>query len=119
MMIRRALMLALITFASATIWAQSPFDGTWNFSMDSPMGSIDAIVTMRAEGTTLVGEFDMGGGRKWPIEAGTIEGNQISFEIDRDGAMTYVMSASANGNGNTITGTAMAMGSIAEWSMSK
>jgi hypothetical protein len=59
----------------------------------------------------------MGGGRKWPIEAGTIEGNQISFEIDRDGAMTYVMSASANGN--TITGTAMAMGSIAEWSMSK
>ncbi|MDP6653829.1 MAG: hypothetical protein QGF90_17260 [Gammaproteobacteria bacterium] len=118
MMIRKALMLALVTFASSTIWAQSPIDGTWNFSMDSPMGSISATVTMKSEGATLTGEFDMGGGRKWPIEAGTIEGNNISFEIDRDGAsMTYVMNASVDGN--SIIGTASAMGSVVDWSMSK
>jgi len=117
MMIRKALMATLLTFASATSWAQSPLDGTWNFSMDSPMGSINAIVTMQSEGATLTGEFDMGGGRKWPIEAGIIEDNKISFELDRDGAMTYMMSASVDGN--TITGTASAMGSVADWSMSK
>ena len=110
-------MLALVTFASSTLWAQSPVDGTWNFIMDSPMGSIIAKVTMQVEGATLTGEFDMGGGRKWTIESGTIEDNQISFELDRDGAMTYMMSASVNGN--TITGTASAMGSVADWSMSK
>jgi len=86
--------------------------------MNNPMGSVDAKVIMATEGSTLTGEFDLGGGRKWPIEEGKIEGNIISFNINRDGAaMTYVMNGRvAEG---LINGTASAMGTIVEWSMSK
>ena len=118
-MIKKVITIVLITFASSVIWAQSQVDGTWDFSMSSPFGAlVSAKVTMQIEGATLAGEFDMGGGRKWPIEEGTVQGNEIAFKINRDGAsMTYVMNATVDGN--SIKGTANAMGSVVDWSMSK
>ena len=116
---KKVITIVLITFASSVIWAQSQADGTWDFSMSSPFGAlISAKVTMKIEGATLTGEFDMGGGRKWPIEEGTVQGNEIAFKINRDGAsMTYVMNATVDGN--SIKGSASAMGSVVDWSMSK
>jgi len=118
-MIKKIITIVLITFASSVIWAQSQVDGTWDFSMSSPFGSlVSAKVTMKIEGATLTGQFDMGDGRKWPIEEGTVQGNEIAFKLNRDGAsMTYVMNATVDGN--SIKGTANAMGSVVDWSMSK
>jgi hypothetical protein len=66
----------------------------------------------------LTGEFDLGNGRKWSIEEGRIDGNNISFKINRDGAsMTYAMSAQVTGD--EFTGTANAMGSVVDWSMKR
>ena len=118
-MIKKIITIALVTFASSTIWAQSQVEGMWDFSMSSPFGAlVGAKVTMKIEGSTLTGEFDLGGGRTWPIEEGTIQGNEITFKINRDGAsMTYEMNAIVEGN--SIKGTASAMGTIVDWSMSK
>jgi hypothetical protein len=91
-------------------------DGTWNFEMSSPQGAVTCKVTMKAEGGTLTGEFDMGGGRVWPIEKGTVDGNDVTFEITRDGAsMTYAMKGRLEGD--TIKGAAAAMGVTVDWVM--
>jgi hypothetical protein len=50
------------------------------------------------------------------MEEGRVDGANISFKINRDGAMmTYVMSG--NVDGNMINGTASALGSVVDWSM--
>ena len=117
-MIRTVLSLLIFTFTSSLAWAQAPVEGVWNFTMSSQMGSVAAKVVMKTDGSTLTGEFDLGGGRTWPIEEGTIEGNDIAFRINRDGAsMTYVMNARIEGD--SINGTATAMGSTVDWSMTR
>lgn len=114
----RVLALVLFMFASSSLWAQSQVDGTWDFSMNSPMGSASAKVIMKSEGSRLTGEFDLGGGRKWPIEDGTIDGSNIAFSITRDGAsMTYEMSGTIEGD--SIKGVASAMGTTIDWSMTR
>jgi hypothetical protein len=100
------------------LWAQSPVDGSWDFTMTSPMGSVTAKVLLATDGNSLIGEFDLGAGRKWPIEEGLVNGNTISFKVNRDGAaMTYVMNATIEGD--SAKGVATAMGSTAEWSMTR
>ncbi|MCH2323911.1 MAG: hypothetical protein MK317_04350 [Pseudomonadales bacterium] len=117
-MIRKLFILIFVSMTSYSIVAQSSANGVWNFSMASPMGSVSATVTMMVEGSLLRGEFDLGGGRTWPIEEGAVDGNKISFNINRDGSsMTYVMSAEVNGD--SISGVAAAMGTTAEWSMTR
>lgn len=115
-MIRKSILVAAFTLASPLLFAESLADGVWNFSMSSQMGSVNAKVMMKSDDTTLTGEFDLGGGRTWAIEDGTIEGDAISFNINRDGAsFTYTMNARVEGD--SIEGTASAMGSTVEWSM--
>lgn len=117
-MLQKLSTLIMLMFVSSTLWAQTAVDGTWDFAMNSEMGAVNAKVMMKAEGAVLTGEFDMGNGRKWVIEDGTITGNAITFNINRDGAsMTYVMSGSVDGN--SITGNAAAMGTTVDWSMTR
>ena len=117
-MSNKILSLLIAAFATFSISAQSPVDGVWNFSMSSPMGAVSAIVTMKTDAGVLTGEFDLGGGRTWIIENGTVDGNTIGFDINRDGSsMTYVMSAEVSGD--SIAGVAAAMGTTADWSMER
>ena len=117
-MIKKIAMASMLVLSSSSLYAQSAVDGFWNFAMNSPMGSVSATVQLVSDGSNLMGEFDLGGGRKWPIEDGQVNGNAISFNINRDGAsMTYAMKA--NIEGDTASGTAEAMGTIVEWSMTR
>lgn len=115
--ITAVLLFCLTVFAAA----QSPADGKWAFEMSSQMGSVSAQVTLKADGETLTGNFDLGGGRTWPVEQGTIKGNQIAFIINRDrpsgGSMTYEMKGTIKGD--TIAGVAAAMDTTVEWSMTR
>lgn len=114
----RILAVLILCVASAGVWAQTSIDGNWDFSMTSPMGTVNAKVSMKTEGDSLTGEFDLGGGRTWPIEEGKVDGQNISFKINRDGAsMTYVMSAVVSGD--QFSGIAAAMGTTADWSMKR
>jgi hypothetical protein len=118
-MIKKSILLSLKLLTLTvhfTTFAQSPADGVWNFSMSSQMGSVDALVTIETDGAMLTGVFDVGGGRTWEMEEGRVDGKNISFKINRDGAfMTYVMNG--NVDGNIINGTASALGSVVDWSM--
>jgi|GEM_PF-763497 len=118
-MIKKSILLSLALLALTghlTTFAQLPADGVWNFTMSSQMGPVDAIVTIQTDGAMLTGVFDVGGGRTWEMEEGLVDGANISFKINRDGAsMTYVMNGSVDGK--MINGTASALGSIVDWSM--
>lgn len=117
-MIKKSVLLCLTLLTTSFTLAQSPVDGVWNFAMSSEMGSVDAIVTIQTDGKAFTGVFDLGGGRTWEMEEGSVEGDNISFKINRDGAaFTYVMSGDMDGD--TIIGTASALGSVVDWSMSR
>jgi hypothetical protein len=114
------LMLSLVVMAGCTTTTPPPppAEGMWDFTLNSQMGSLKAKVTMAVEDTALTGQFDLGNGRTWPIENGTVDGDSIAFKLNRDGArMTYVMTG--NVEGDSIKGVAAAMGSTVEWSMSR
>lgn len=113
------LLIALAVLTScATAPAASPADGTWDFTMSSPFGAVNATVTMMTDGDTLTGSFDLGGGRSWAIEDGVANGSEISFSIDRDGSpMVYEMTATIEGDG--AAGIARAMGTEVPWSMTR
>jgi hypothetical protein len=112
-------LLAIVVAVSALVpaSAQSGLDGKWAFEMSSPMGSVTAQVELKAEGDKLTGQFDLGGGRTWPVENGTIEGDSISFTINRDGKMTYEMKGKLASD--KIAGVAGAMGTTVEWGMAR
>ena len=120
-MTRLLLALTLAIGLTGSTRAAAPLDGQWDFAMSSPMGTVEAVVTLKADGTTLTGEFDLGGGRVWSVDDGAIDGDRITFQIDRDrpsgGAMTYGMSGTLKGD--TITGSASAMGTTVDWTMTR
>ena len=114
------LVLALFTVLSscAAEPSSSPADGSWNFTMSSPFGALNATVIMAAENGTLIGSFDLGDGRIWPIEGGVADGDEISFRLDRDGSpMVYAMSATVEGD--SVNGSASAMGTEVPWEMTR
>jgi len=115
-MARFVQVLAAVVVLGVGVAAQTP-DGAWSFDMNSPMGSVTAKVQLKADDGKLSGEFDMGGGRVWPIENGTIKDREIFFTINRDGKMTYEMRGALDGD--TIKGAAAAMGTTVDWVMTR
>ena len=113
------LLSTLSACATSTSSTASPTaDGIWDFTMSSPFGAVNAVVTLDTSGDVLIGTFDLGNGRLWPIEEGVASPNEITFKIDRDGSpMVYEMSGTVNGA--TINGIARAMGAEAPWSMTR
>ena len=113
------LLSTLSACATSTSSTASPTaDGIWDFTMSSPFGAVNAVVTLDTSGDALVGTFDLGNGRLWAIEEGVASTNEITFRIDRDGSpMVYEMSGTVNGA--TIAGIARAMGAEAPWSMTR
>ena len=111
--------LSIIVLAACSSNQDRPeIDGKWDFSMTSPFGVVTASVTTIGRGEKLSGSFDLGNGRVWQIENGTVAEESISFSIDRDGSpMVYEMSAVIEGD--VATGVARAMGAEAPWSMTR
>ena len=112
------ILLIIVLAACSSNQDRSVIDGKWDFSMTSPFGVVTASVTTIGTGEKLSGSFDLGNGRVWQIENGTVAEESISFSIDRDGSpMVYEMSAVIDGD--VATGVARAMGAEAPWSMTR
>ena len=110
--------IALLIMTSCATTSEPAIDGTWNFEMSSPFGAVEAEVAMAVSGTSLTGQFDLGGGRTLAIEEGSVDGNTVSFTIQREGAaMTYDMSGILEGD--VITGVATALGADVPWTMTR
>lgn len=102
----------------ATLFAQDSADGVWDFVMTGPAGDVTAVVDLYADGASVIGQFQLEDGRVWPISNAQVNGNTISFDLERgDSGVIYEMSATIDGD--LATGTATAMGTTREWRMTR
>ncbi len=60
-------------------------DGTWNLTMQTPMGNREVTLMLKADGATLSGEFQAPQGNS-PV-TGTAAGATINFSTNFTGAM--------------------------------
>ncbi len=74
------LVLFVLLLTTVTVWAVD-VAGTWKGSMDTPNGSIEISLNLKAEANALTGAVSVMG-TDMQIEKGVIEGDKISFEVN-------------------------------------
>ena len=80
-------------------------DGTWNVTMQTPMGAQAGTLTLATDGGTLTGQ--MGGPQgNLDLEEGTCDGNSLSWVVNMTSPMPIKIEATATVDGDTITGEA-------------
>ena len=63
-----------------TTFAQSPVDGNWNGTRETPNGALELNYTFKVEGSTLKGTLKTQFGEV-PVDNGKIDGKNFSFSI--------------------------------------
>ena len=67
-------------------------DGTWNVTMQTPMGAQAGTLTFHTDGGTLTGE--MGGAQgDLALEDGTCDGNELSWTVNMTSPMPIKVEA--------------------------
>ena len=80
-------------------------DGTWNVTMQTPMGAQAGTLTFVTDGGTLTGE--MGGAQgDLALEEGTCDGNDLSWVVNMTSPMPIKVEATATVDGDSISGEA-------------
>ena len=80
-------------------------DGTWNLTMQTPMGERRSTLTLSTAGGTLTGKQEAEGNTT-DIAEGTVNGNELSWKVSITNPMPLTLNFSATVSGNTISGTA-------------
>lgn len=80
-------------------------DGTWNLTMETPMGERKSTLTLKASGGTLTGSQEAEG-QTTDIVEGSANGNELSWKVSISNPMPLTLTFSASVNGNTISGNA-------------
>jgi hypothetical protein len=78
-------------------------DGTWNISMETPMGTRNASVTLKADGSTLTGTMS-GDDGSTNIYDGTA-GDQLKWKTDIVSPMPMTLEFTATVTGDSLEGT--------------
>ena len=80
------------------------FDGTYNVSINTPMGKQEGKLTLQQDGTNLTGSMEQGGDSS-PIKNGKVDGDKASWDVDVTKPMPLTLSfegtespAGINGN---------------------
>ena len=78
-----------LSLATIVAFAQSPIDGNWKGSRETPNGAFEVNYTFKVEGNKLTGTWKTQFGES-PIQEGTVDGKKISFSITfNDRKMSY------------------------------
>ena len=80
-------------------------DGTWNLTMNTPMGERRSTVTLSTSGATLTGTQEAEGNTT-EIAAGTVNGNDVSWQVSITNPMPLTLTCNGTVDGNTLNGTA-------------
>ena len=80
-------------------------DGTWNLTMNTPMGERRSTVTLSTSGGTLIGKQEAEGNTT-DIAAGTVNGNDVSWQASITNPMPLTLTFNGTVDGNTLNGTA-------------
>ncbi len=78
-------------------------DGTWNMTMNTPMGEQKGTLTLKSNGDVLEGKMEGGQGAQ-EIEDGKIDGNSLSWIINMTQPMAMKLEFSATVDGDGISG---------------
>ena len=80
-------------------------DGTWNLTMNTPMGERRSTVTLSTSGGTLTG-MQEAEGNTTEIAGGTVSGNDLSWQVSIIDPMPLTLTFSGTVDGNSLNGTA-------------
>ena len=80
-------------------------DGTWNLTMNTPMGERRSTLTLSTAGGTLTGK-QQAEGDTTDIAEGTVNGNDVSWKVSITNPMPLTLTFSGTVEGNNLTGTA-------------
>ena len=80
-------------------------DGTWNLTMDTPMGERRSTLTLSTAGGTLTGKQEAEGNTT-DIAEGTANGNDLSWKVSITNPMPLTLTFNGTVDGNSLTGTA-------------
>jgi hypothetical protein len=80
-------------------------DGTWNLTMETPMGERRSTLTLSTSGGTLTGKQEAEGNTT-EIAEGTVNGNNASWKVSITNPMPLTLTFSGTVDGNSMTGSA-------------
>ena len=80
-------------------------DGTWNLTMQTPMGERRSTLTLSTAGGTLTGKQEAEGNTT-DIADGTVNGNDLSWKVSITNPMPLTLTFNGTVDGNNLTGTA-------------
>ncbi len=78
-------------------------DGTWNTTINSPMGAQNGTMTLATDGGTLTGKLASPQG-EIEIEDGTVDGDNLAWKANMTSPMPMTLEFSATVSGDEING---------------
>lgn len=78
-------------------------DGTWNTTMQTPMGPQQGTLLLKTDGNVLTGKLS-GSQGEIEIKDGTVDGNSLAWKADITTPMAMTLEFSATVNGDEISG---------------
>ena len=78
--------------------------GTWNTTMNTPMGAQQGTLTLEVDGGSLTGKLS-GPQGDIDLEDGTIDGNDLSWKANITSPMAMTLEFAATVEGDDINGT--------------
>ena len=78
-------------------------DGTWNTTINSPMGAQSGTLTLQTSGATLTGKMS-GAQGEIALTDGTVDGNKLTWKAAMTSPMPITLEFSATIDGDKISG---------------
>ena len=79
-------------------------DGTWNTTINTPMGAQQGTLTLSTEGGALTGTM-AGAQGEMEIKDGAVDGDTLSWKADMTSPMPMTLEFSATVSGDEISGS--------------
>jgi hypothetical protein len=80
-------------------------DGTWNLTMQTPMGERRSTLTLSTAGGALSGQQEAEGNTT-EIADGSVSGDNVSWKVSITNPMPLTLTFSGTVDGNSMTGSA-------------
>ena len=78
-------------------------DGSWNSTINSPMGAQQATMTLKTDGSSLSGKMEGAQGTQ-EFDGGTADGDNLTWKIEMTSPMPMTLEVTAVVDGDTIGG---------------
>jgi len=80
-------------------------DGTWNLTMQTPMGERRSSLTLATAGGTLTGKQEAEGNTT-DIAEGSVNGNELSWKVSITNPMPLTLTFTGTVDGDALNGSA-------------